>query len=112
MKFLAILRDSLREALDAKVIYFLLGLSGLLVFLAFSLTFRPQPARKGVEAILARFPGANPGPFGGRPPVLNYDLEDFRQTDEASRPWEGEYRYDLVVTEAGASPPRTTDAEP
>jgi len=41
MKFLAILRDSLREAIDAKVFYVMLGLSVLLIVLAASCTFTP-----------------------------------------------------------------------
>jgi ABC-2 family transporter protein len=43
MKFLAILRDSLREAIDAKVFYVMIGLSSLLILLALSCTFRPRP---------------------------------------------------------------------
>ena len=43
MKFLAILGDSLRESIDAKVFYVMVGLSALLVALALSCTFRPQP---------------------------------------------------------------------
>ncbi len=41
MKFLAILRDSVREAIDFKVFYVMVGLSLLLAVLALSLTFTP-----------------------------------------------------------------------
>jgi ABC-type transport system involved in multi-copper enzyme maturation permease subunit len=41
MKFLAMLRDSLREAIDAKIFYVMVGLSLLLTVLAFTLTFTP-----------------------------------------------------------------------
>jgi ABC-type transport system involved in multi-copper enzyme maturation permease subunit len=41
MKFLAILRDSVREAIDAKVFYVMVGLSALLILLAFTVTFKP-----------------------------------------------------------------------
>ena len=41
MKFLAILKDSFREAIDAKVFYVMVGLSLLVTLLALSLTFTP-----------------------------------------------------------------------
>ena len=41
MKFLAILRDSLREAIDLKVFYVMVGLSAFLILLAFTVTFTP-----------------------------------------------------------------------
>ena len=65
MKYLAILRDSLREALDAKVIYFLMGLSGLVILLVASISFRPEPASRGLESIVQRFPGARRRRHGG-----------------------------------------------
>lgn len=49
MKFLAILKDSLREAMDTKVIYFTLGLSVLLILLTASLSFRPVPVDEQVR---------------------------------------------------------------
>jgi len=45
MKFLAILKDSVREAVDSKVFFVMLGLSTLMIFLAASLSFKPQPAK-------------------------------------------------------------------
>jgi hypothetical protein len=97
MKFLAILRDSVREALDAKVIYFLFGLSALVMVGVASLSFRPQPAERGTQAIFNRFPGART--FGGPPPI-KYELQKFEQTNDARNPWEGSYAFDLVVTES------------
>jgi len=99
MKFLAILRDSLREALDSKVIYVLLGLSALVIIGVASLSFKPQPAETGLQAILNRFPGAQQQ-FGQRQPPLRYALEKFEQTNDSRNPWDGTYSYDLVVTEA------------
>jgi len=43
MKFLAILRDSLREAIDTKVFYVMVGLSLFLIGLAITCTFKPRP---------------------------------------------------------------------
>jgi ABC-type transport system involved in multi-copper enzyme maturation permease subunit len=44
MKFLAILKDSLREAIDAKVFYIMVGLSVLVTLVALTLTFTPTPS--------------------------------------------------------------------
>jgi ABC-type transport system involved in multi-copper enzyme maturation permease subunit len=41
MKFLAILQDSIREAIDAKVFYVMVGLSLLMTLLTLSITFTP-----------------------------------------------------------------------
>jgi ABC-type transport system involved in multi-copper enzyme maturation permease subunit len=98
MKFLAILRDSLREALDTKVIYFLFGLSALVILAVGSISFVAEPPQKGLEAILKRIPGAQ-GNGRQRTPI-DVTLENFEQTNDTTRAWEGEYRYDLVVTEA------------
>jgi ABC-type transport system involved in multi-copper enzyme maturation permease subunit len=43
MKFFAILKDSLREAIDAKVFYVMVGLSTLLILVGATATFSPLP---------------------------------------------------------------------
>ncbi|MFQ3592333.1 MAG: hypothetical protein SNJ82_03970, partial [Gemmataceae bacterium] len=63
MKFLAMLRDSLREALDAKVIYATLGLSVLLIAVSATATFNPKPGGKNLME------------FAALP--LNVDLKEF-----------------------------------
>ncbi len=45
-KYYAILKDSIREALDSKILYVMLALSVLVVFAAFALSFEPLPAEK------------------------------------------------------------------
>jgi ABC-type transport system involved in multi-copper enzyme maturation permease subunit len=49
MKFLAILKDSLRESIDAKVFYVMVGLSSLLIGVALTTTFTPTA---GGEAVM------------------------------------------------------------
>ena len=51
MKFLAILRDSLREAIDTKVFYVMVALSGLLALFAFSIGFKPRTPKENYEWI-------------------------------------------------------------
>ena len=53
MKYLAILKDSLREALDSKVLYFTVGLSCLVIAAVASISYRPQPAEQGLRACQA-----------------------------------------------------------
>src|SRR5262245_49987941 len=51
MKFLAILRDSLREAIDVKVFYVMIGLSGLLSLFALGIGFKARPAEDSLRWI-------------------------------------------------------------
>lgn len=44
-KFLAILKDSLREAVDTKVFYVMLALSGLMILFIGSVSFKPRPGK-------------------------------------------------------------------
>jgi hypothetical protein len=53
MKFLAILKDSLREAIDAKVFYVMVGLSLLMIALAGTAKFGVQPGGKQVAGMAA-----------------------------------------------------------
>ena len=48
MKFLAILKDSIREAIDAKVFYVMVGLSLLMTLITLSITFTPIPGDRQV----------------------------------------------------------------
>jgi ABC-type transport system involved in multi-copper enzyme maturation permease subunit len=43
MKFLSMLKDSLREAIDSMVFYVMVGLSTLVILLALTVTFTPKP---------------------------------------------------------------------
>jgi ABC-type transport system involved in multi-copper enzyme maturation permease subunit len=56
MKFLAILKDSFREAIDAKVFYVLVGASALMTLLAFGVSFEPQPGGQQVVENFAVLP--------------------------------------------------------
>jgi ABC-type transport system involved in multi-copper enzyme maturation permease subunit len=100
MKYLAILKDSVRETLDSKVLYVLMGLSLLVIVIVAGMSFEPQPASIGLISIFHRFPGAVARPFQETEPPLNYDVIELTQTEgEKSRPWEGVYRFTLIVSE-------------
>jgi ABC-type transport system involved in multi-copper enzyme maturation permease subunit len=53
MKFLAILKDSLREAVDSKIIFVMMGLSLLLTTFVLFTSFKPLPADQMMTRILA-----------------------------------------------------------
>jgi ABC-type transport system involved in multi-copper enzyme maturation permease subunit len=53
MKFIAILKDSLREAIDAKVFYVMVGLSLLMIALAGTAKFGVQPGGRQVAGMAA-----------------------------------------------------------
>src|SRR5262245_4338420 len=96
MKFIAILRDSVREALDYKVIYFLFGLSGLVILLVASVSYRPEPGEPGLQAIVKRLPGGQEG--AGLRGAVNYEVDDFKQVNEPRPVWQGEFRYTLTAS--------------
>jgi ABC-type transport system involved in multi-copper enzyme maturation permease subunit len=119
MKFLAILKDSIREAFDAKIIYFLFGLSVLVVVFMFSISFRPlrveemlrqhtemmtvQIRRQYNEAM--RLNRINRDLKGEKDigevsevEAPRLDIEDFNKVSGGSDPWDGEYRFHFVIT--------------
>src|SRR5437879_231288 len=98
MKYLAILKDSLREALDTKVLYFMWGLSALVILFVAGMSFVPKSPENGIQVIISQFPGTM-ATFAG-PASLHYDLENFEPPNDSSKPWEGEYRFHVVVRSA------------
>ncbi len=52
MKFLAILKDSLREAIDCKALYVMVGLSLLVIGVVGSMSFEPMPAETVMREIV------------------------------------------------------------
>lgn len=56
-QFVAILKDSFREAVDGFVIYLMLAGSALLVLLVASISYRPAPASDALPRLLAPRPG-------------------------------------------------------
>lgn len=52
MKYLAILKDSLREALDSTVLYVMIALSSLVILFVATLSFKPLPAEKTMAMLV------------------------------------------------------------
>ena len=119
MKFLAILKDSLREALDTKVFYVMVGISLLTILFIGHIAYRPVSVEEEVRDNFFRlnwllqrsFNKAKQGAEKGKqadkgkqaealanalPPA--FDVEDFEQTNPgAVQPWQTGYRFYLTL---------------
>jgi ABC-type transport system involved in multi-copper enzyme maturation permease subunit len=102
MKYLAMLRDSFREALDSKVIYFTFGLSALLLLIVLILGFRPVSAEEKLQADLDMGRLSRLFNFGGAEMKFQFhpvrwQLSQFRQLNEGVPPWRGDYQFTLTA---------------
>jgi ABC-type transport system involved in multi-copper enzyme maturation permease subunit len=120
MKFLAILKDSLREALDTWVFYVMMGFSLLAILFIGSIAYRPVSVEEEARSNMARTNWVLQRTFerakkeaekskkpdkakqaeanaNGSPPT--FDVVDFEQTNSAAaQPWETGYRFYLTLT--------------
>ncbi|MCE9564147.1 MAG: ABC transporter permease [Planctomycetes bacterium] len=96
MKFLTILRDSLREAVDGKIFQAMIVVSGLFILFIASISYKPMTMKDSFDnefSLLNSFMSNNPGV--GQP---TFSIENYRITNGATVPWEADYELDLVVT--------------
>ncbi|AMV23144.1 ABC-2 family transporter protein [Gemmata sp. SH-PL17] len=56
LQFIAILKDSFREAVDGFVIYAMLVMSALVIALLGSISFTPEPPKEALDQIVKQFP--------------------------------------------------------
>lgn len=97
-QFIAVLKDSYREARDGWIIYMMLAFSVLVILLVASITYRPMTMEQVVNKGPERFNslvGLFVQPGQPKPPKLA--IENFRQTNDAVEPWFGDYSWDFVV---------------
>ena len=95
MKLAALLKDSFREALDRKIFAAMLLLSGLLTLFVLSISFHRITLEEELQSTtrqLSFFTGLNP--HVGK---ATYGIENFKQTNDATEPWLGDYQFDWVV---------------
>ena len=99
MKFLAILKDSLREALDTKVFYVMVGFSLLVILFVASVGYRPVSVEEEARHNMFRMTVMLQHTFAkhklGEAPV--FDVKDFEQTNPDAPPWQTGYRFFLTV---------------
>src|SRR5437660_489861 len=92
MKYLAILKDSFREAIDTKVFYVMVGMSLLLTFLAMMLSFKPEPGDNIMKFLAV--------------PVGVDDVQDLRPEQMIHLAMSGDLRkYEVVACEPADGAP-------
>jgi len=102
MKYIAILKDSLRETIDSKVFIVVLAISALFIGILATLSLTPNAPAEGLEKLVARLPdGAQEPdvPVVGRmkvtPSFTRYTLQDLSGPEGKSRPWEAKYQFTI-----------------
>jgi ABC-type transport system involved in multi-copper enzyme maturation permease subunit len=99
MKYLAILKDSLLEALDTKVFYVMVGLSSLVILIVASVSYRQVTVEDEMErmarAMSSEMERQGKNANVDKPPTMT--VEDFHQTNPDSKPWERDYKFALVL---------------
>jgi ABC-type transport system involved in multi-copper enzyme maturation permease subunit len=94
-QFLAILRDSFREAMDGFVIYAMLALSALTILIVGSMSFTAVPAQDAFDHIAMRFNTIIPE--RGRSRTISFNQNNvFKATDVT--PAGSGYKFRLTVT--------------
>jgi ABC-type transport system involved in multi-copper enzyme maturation permease subunit len=114
MKFLAILKDSFREAVDGWIIFAMFALSTLLIVFIASFSVEPLPADKAFEHITQSFiivyPDQGKGIFA-RPFPFGVRIDQLKKLTDASAPQAADYSMVLRIMDFGA-PIRSTPANP
>jgi len=102
MKYLAMLKDSLRETIDSKVFIVVLAISALFIFIMATLSLEANPPEEGLRKLVDRLPdGAMEVniPIMGRlkatPSYTQYSLQDLQGPEGPPRPWDAEYQFTI-----------------
>jgi ABC-2 family transporter protein len=110
MKFLALVKDSVREAIDLKVFYVTVVLSAVVSLLVLSLRFRPVPPEEVVEAhnlwymnwmLKMKHPLMAEINLDA---VKHLNIEDFKRLDQGTEPWTGKYQFTMDLELWDAAP--------
>jgi hypothetical protein len=100
MKSWALLKDSLREVVDGKVFYVLLGISLVVILFLASVGYRFQSAEDEAKSYVEFWNWYDKLFSPGQPePSLKVEITDWKQTVEApaSEPWRGAYSFRWVI---------------
>lgn len=100
MKFLAIMKDSFREAIDTTVFTVLLVLATLFILFVASVSYRPVTVEDDLKQMtsffnaLTNWAASQQGP-DVKPPHMDYS--DFRQLNPGVEPWKGDYAFTFTL---------------
>lgn len=95
MKFLTVLKDSFREAVDGKIFQAMLVLSLLFVLFVASISYRPLTLKDEMERRFGVFNTLMS--LGGKAGAPEFAVENYRVTNGAAVPWQADYELDVVV---------------
>lgn len=107
MKFLAILKDSFREAIDSKVLYVMVGISLVVILMVGSISYKPMPAEQAFPAMVEQFRWERDSRDQKKGESLyfqNGSVTDIRQLNQAVQPFLGEYQFTFGGTWSGSRP--------
>ncbi len=127
MKFLAVLKDSFREAVDGWVIYVMVVLSTLFILLVALIGFKPVEGPEAFQAIVhdfrAVFADHNNSAVSQYPLFgVSFQVSGVEKLTDARRPQDADYRFHLTAKDSGmvrmpkalkpAEPNAANDAKP
>lgn len=104
MKSVAILKDSIRESWDSKILLVLLILTALLSLFIFSISYEPVPAESVLNQTKIYFPqhaidkGKSPMSSPFERFNVGYEVLDFKETVPAGNPANAEYQFTLKAS--------------
>jgi hypothetical protein len=95
VKLIALLKDSYREAVDRKIFFAMLILTGLLTVFIASISLRRITVEDELRTVAGQLTwGMSFDPTMEKP---TFAVENFRQTNDAAEPWHGDYGFEWVV---------------
>jgi ABC-type transport system involved in multi-copper enzyme maturation permease subunit len=96
MKFLTILKDSYREAVDGKIFQAMVVISGLFILFVASISYKPLTLKDSLEnqfgwmnLLMSRNPSI------GSP---TFTVENYQITNGATQAWDADYELEVAVT--------------
>ena len=104
-QFIAILKDSYREAMDGFIIYVMLALALVMVILIGSISYEPEPAADALPEVLQQFNFVFPNRGKSQAPINIVTPLSYKATD-TSQASDGSANFTLNVEFAGLGGPQ------
>jgi ABC-type transport system involved in multi-copper enzyme maturation permease subunit len=102
-KFIAMLRDSFKEAVDGWIFPVMIGLSTIVILLVASISYTPQPLdeglRKALQSDQMRFVNSDRGTSSKIGQFFyQSEISDVTVLKEGGKPWESEFRFSIELS--------------
>ena len=104
MKYIAILKDSLREAIDTKVFYVMVILSLIVILFVAGISYTPAPAEEAIPGIVQSQAFRQAYSDRGKSVIpvrnmLKYEVKDLKALTNQENPSARDHVFDLIVGE-------------